>query len=435
MTIPNHTINAGTKLRLANLGFTFTCSQDNNGSQHQYPRSTDPAYNTTLNVTSVGTTTADITGATYVPTTGILTITSNGHNLSTGDHIQIASESLTFTCAYDSNATNHTYPGQSDPIWGLWQPVTVVDGNTFTLDIGTSTDTTTHSFVSATTGTLIKQTGAVTINVGASPSGQQYTHTWVSNVANAVITGGAYVHTFKSAVAGGVVADQKVNCEDDVLDLTDALVDDLRNGSNTHLWDASALYVNRAANPVQLNHVETEIPQTLWVLNKHVELVNKIINNELITIQGDHGLTQYTDTTIYDSNNYGSLTQLTPSGATYDPATGEMVITSAGHNLSTSSKVSFADDSFTFTCSQDNNASQHTYPRSTDPAYRRVLSVTAVSTNTFTVNVGVSPADRQYTHVFVSAAAMQSLYWITHQQTVLMLSRQSKISWILLLIP
>ena len=404
MTIPNHTINAGTKLRLANLGFTFTCSQDNNGSQHQYPRSTDPAYNTTLNVTSVGTTTADITGATYVPTTGILTITSNGHNLSTGDHIQIASESLTFTCAYDSNATNHTYPRQSDPIWGLWQPVTVVDGNTFTLDIGTSTDTTTHSFVSATTGALIKQTGAVTINVGASPSGQQYTHTWVSNVANAVITGGAYVHTFKSAVAGGVVADQKVNCEDDVLDLTDALVDDLRNGSNTHLWDASALYVNRAANPVQLNHVETEIPQTLWVLNKHVELVNKIINNELITIQGDHGLTQYTDTTIYDSNNYGSLTQLTPSGATYDPATGEMVITSAGHNLSTSSKVSFADDSFTFTCSQDNNASQHTYPRSTDPAYRRVLSVTAVSTNTFTVNVGVSPADRQYTHVFVSAA-------------------------------
>jgi hypothetical protein len=404
MTIPNHTINAGTKLRLANLGFTFTCSQDANGSQHQYPRSTDPAYNTTLNVTSVGTTTADITGATYVPTTGILTITSNGHNLSTGDHIQIASESLTFTCAYDSNATNHTYPRQSDPIWGLWQPVTVVDGNTFTLDIGTSTDTTTHNFVSATTGALIKQTGAVTINVGASPSGQQYTYAWVSNVANAVITGGAYVHTFKSAIAGGVVADQKVNCEDDVLDLTDALVDDLRNGSNTHLWDASALYVNREANPVQLNHVETEIPQTLWVLNKHVELVNKIINNELITIQGDHSLTQYTDTTIYDSNNYGSLTQLTPSGATYDPVTGEMVITSAGHNLSTSSKVSFADDSFTFTCSQDDNASQHTYPRSTDPAYRRVLSVTAVSTNTFTVNVGVSPADRQYTHVFVSAA-------------------------------
>ena len=134
-------------------------------------------------------------------------------------------------------------------------------------------------------------------------------------------------------------------------------------------------YVNRAANPVQLNHVETEIPQTLWVLNKHVELVNKIINNELITIQGDHGLTQYTDTTIYDSNNYGSLTQLTPSGATYDPATGEMVITSAGHNLSTSSKVSFADDSFTFTCSQDNNASQHTYPRSTDPAYLSLIHI------------------------------------------------------------
>ena len=59
----------------------------------------------------------------------------------------------------------------------------------------------------------------------------------------------------------------------------------------------------------------------------------------------------------------------------------------------------------TFTCSRDLNATNHTYPRSTDPASGRWLRVTAVSTDTFTVNVGASSADDQYTHTFVSATA------------------------------
>ena len=53
----------------------------------------------------------------------------------------------------------------------------------------------------------------------------------------------------------------EINCEDDVRDILDALVNDLRNGSNDKIWDASALYVNRTVNPVTLSHVESEIPK------------------------------------------------------------------------------------------------------------------------------------------------------------------------------
>ena len=412
MTIANHNINVGTKLRLANESFTFTCDQDNDGSNHSYPRSTagdgqpDPAYNKTIEVTAVGTSTANITNAGYVASTGILTITSATHGLSTGNMVQIATDSLTFTCSDDGNTAQKTYPRISDPISGLWVPVTVVDANTFTIDVGQSPPASqyTHTFVSATANALIKQTGTVTVNVGASAADNQYAHTFVSAASNAVITGGTYIHRFVSATANSVVADQKVNCEDDVKDLTQALINDLRSGSNNHIWDASALYVDRESNPVGLNHVETEIDQTLWILDRHVEFCNDIINNELITISGDHGFTQFTDTTIYDSNNYGSLTQLTPSTATYDPATGDLVLTSAGHGLTTSSRISIDFESLTFTCTDDNNNLEVSYPRDTDPAYRRVLRVTAFDTNTFTVNVGASPTNQQYPHTFVSAA-------------------------------
>ena len=39
----------------------------------------------------------------------------------------------------------------------------------------------------------------------------------------------------------------------------------------------------------------------------------------------------------------------------------------------------------------DNNATQHSYPRSTDPASGQTLAVSNPTTNTFTVNVGASP--------------------------------------------
>ncbi len=99
----------------------------------------------------------------------------------------------------------------------------------------------------------------------------------------------------------------------------------------------------------------------------------------------------------------GGYTNFTAAtGTTYNPANGELVITSNSHGLSVGDLIRIDDLAITFTCSKDGNSTNHPYPRNTDPASGKLLTVSAVSANTFTVNVGPSSASDQYTHTFVS---------------------------------
>ena len=62
--------------------------------------------------------------------------------------------------------------------------------------------------------------------------------------------------------------------------------------------------------------------------------------------------------------------------------------------------------SLTFECSQDNYATQHAYPRTTDPAAGKELLVEAVTDTTITINVGASGGGDQYVHRWVSACLL-----------------------------
>ena len=93
----------------------------------------------------------------------------------------------------------------------------------------------------------------------------------------------------------------------------------------------------------------------------------------------------------------GSGGPFTPTNATYDGATGVLVLTIAGHGLSNGNTISIADYGITFRCSMDNYHTDHPYPRPTDPASTSnsqlnngVLAISNVTTNTFQVNVGTS---------------------------------------------
>ena len=94
---------------------------------------------------------------------------------------------------------------------------------------------------------------------------------------------------------------------------------------------------------------------------------------------------------------------MTPTAATYTASNGNLVLTIPGHELSSSDKIAIATDSLTFTCAQDNNQTQHTYPRSTDPIAGIVLSIASISGDNVTINVGASPSGQQYDHTFVSS--------------------------------
>ena len=121
------------------------------------------------------------------------------------------------------------------------------------------------------------------------------------------------------------------------------------------------------------------------------------------------GPSKYGHTYVSGGTIKGNLTEFSPTGATYNPTTGDMVITIGNHTLTTSNTIEIEPNSFTFTCAKDNNATLHSYPRkesvtsspSSDPAYNTALPITAVGTNTITVNVGVS--SNTSVHTFVGA--------------------------------
>ena len=95
----------------------------------------------------------------------------------------------------------------------------------------------------------------------------------------------------------------------------------------------------------------------------------------------------------------------TVTNATYNPANGDLVVTIANHGLVNGDAVILKTGGICFTCDKDSNATVHCYPRATDPAANRYLTVSNVTTNTFKINVGASAPSDQYVHTFDSADA------------------------------
>ena len=90
----------------------------------------------------------------------------------------------------------------------------------------------------------------------------------------------------------------------------------------------------------------------------------------------------------------GGSGPFTPTAATYDGSTGNLVLTVANHQLQSginADNITIATESLTFTCTSDGNVDEIAYPRSGDPAAGASLEVTDATTDTFTVNVGRSP--------------------------------------------
>ena len=103
------------------------------------------------------------TDAVYTPTTGELVLTIGSHPLTTENLIKINTNSLTFTCALDGNATNHTYPratgssapGGFDYAYNTAVAITAISATTITVNVGISSNTTAHTFVSALANNVV----------------------------------------------------------------------------------------------------------------------------------------------------------------------------------------------------------------------------------------------------------------------------------------
>ena len=89
------------------------------------------------------------------------------------------------------------------------------------------------------------------------------------------------------------------------------------------------------------------------------------------------------------------------TGTSYNPTTGIMTVAcDSAHGMSNGDQVKFKENAVTFTCLEDNNGTNHAYPRSGDPYANRWITVSNVGLYTFDVQVlSYAPSTLSLIHI------------------------------------
>ena len=410
LTIGAHDLQIGDEILIAPESLTFTCATDGNVSQHSYPTTTITNFTPT--------------NATYDPATGVFVATIGSHKLQVGDEIEIAPESIVFTCALDGNAVEHPVPEAHHPFWKKKIKLTAVDSTTITCNVGSVLNGGgAHTFVSALTGAIKGErqhpaykkpvvvagiTGtSVTVNVGSSTDTS--VHTFVSATASNIKTA-KYVSTYTPTAATydpatgvfnatigahNLVAGDYISIKPESIVFTCAL------DSNVTEHPVPEAHHPFYKKPIQISAVSADSITMNVGIATNGGGAHTFVRAELGAIDSD---------ALVFTDPASQIQHFTPTTATFVPGTGESVVTIPNHGLTTNDWVEFAPYSFTFTCSQDSNATEHSYPRKGDVNYRTPMQITAVTTNTFTVNLGATSGG---THTFVSCEK----HAVTHVST------------------
>ena len=333
LNIGTHTLTTSDTIQIATNSLKFTCDADNFATTHSYPRTTDPVHNTTINIDAVD--------------QGAGTITVNVGNVTGGQ--------------------TKTYPRATDYPSNRWLKVSNVGASTFdvtVLDEIPSTNVNTHVFVSGVadgikqkkdpfrdTAINIKAVSStsITINIlNVVPSTNVTPHTFVSALPGAVISGGAYTHKFVGAAADAIIS----------------------GGNYSHTFvSATSNSIGVYADPYNIDNP---------VANTFIDAAKLISDNK--TFVAEEAVARMAT---------GSLRSV--SGATYTPATGTLELDIGPHSFTNGTLVKIPDGALTFSCAMDGNSSNKVYPRTTDPVSGKNLPITATTANTITVNVGASP--------------------------------------------
>ena len=273
-----------------------------------------------------------ITGVTYDEPTGIATVMcKDKHNFSVDDPITMGG--IYFTCTGSTGITTNIFP---DPQQS-YNVVSIVDNvgtsKTFTAHVGTSKGYT-HVYESAKHRFVRALPGAVEV---VSTTQTTNPHTGQTNLTAG--TGTVYdpvtgVMTVQTTGAHGLSDGDLIKILDNTLTFT------CNAGQTEHTYAGGT-----AVNAVIINEASTPVQRDV-------------------------------------------------TNATYEPLNGELVLTIGSHTFTTSDTCSISVESIKFTCKLDNDSTVKSYPRqvnvsgNADPAYNQALAITAVGSNTITVNVG-----------------------------------------------
>ncbi len=375
VTVGQHGLGVGRNVVLADNSFTFTCALDGHGTQHNYPRpGIDPYAGKSIPITNVGLTTHTVTNAVYNATAGVVSFTVPNHGFSSSDYVKVDDNSLLFTCDLDGNTAIKAYPRPNyDFPSGRWMIISNSTTDTFEINVGPSTYTGNHTFVSADPYSLERQDGTFTINVGTGGTDTSE-HTFVTASLNAIEYTPQSTHTFVSALTNSIA----------------------RNPER-YFTPSDATY-----NPISGDVVLTigEHPFTkgegIVLRPNSLSFTCDMDNNQSVKSYPRPGIDPYaarsipvkdfTSTTITLNVGVSRPNRYyTPTDANYNPSTGNLTVTVGQHGLGVGRNVVLDDNSFTFTCDLDGNSTQHTYPRpGSDPYAGRSIEIIQVGLTTHT---------------------------------------------------
>ncbi len=423
LTIGSHTLSPGTSVKLATNSIGFTCDVDNNTTTKTYPRSSDPYNNTAIKIQSVTSTTITVQVLSTQPSTNITKhtfVSANPNAVTTGGNythdfdsstpsglsraentVQITTDSLTFTCDRDDHLGKHTYPRSTDPAAGATIGVAATTNTTITINVG--------SGGGGGTGAV------VTANVAPNR------HKFVSATAGAAFTGGNYIHIF----AAGSENNNCVSIDSwsgSKLTPTAATYNALTGNmvltvGAGHGITAGSNTVGIATNSITFtcdrdNHAtEHTYPRHTDPIHNNASVAVASTTTDSITVfvgkspivtrnvtDTDYNPATGELTVTSSSHGFVGYSTITPTNAAYAPSTGVLTLTKNAHGFQVGDKILIQDNSISFTCTKDGNVSIHHYPRPSDYASGRWLTITNRTVNTFKVNVNPNPSSEQYPH-------------------------------------
>ncbi len=302
----------------------------------------------------------NITNMVYTASTGVATVTAPGHGLlNTGTFVQL--QDIQFECLSGGNVFN-------------------VLGMVFNGSVGIATIT------------AIGLGAAPEIGIGATVRlrnlSVQYTgtarfqHQFKSALTNAIQSGGNYAHTFNSCATNGVqiVGGGSITPTAATYDATSGNFVMTLAGHSLSTSDKVTISDNAFTFTCTMNNNATQ--------KTYPRPGKDPARGQQLNITGT--------TTDTFTVNVGTspIVDHQPTAVSYNQDTGDMVCTIGAHSLTVGTSVRLETEGMTFRCSMDGYTTDHPYPRqvagdgSPDPAYNTALNITAVTTNTITINVG-----------------------------------------------
>ena len=410
LTVAGHGFAEGDYIKIDDNALSFSCTHGGGGTS-TYPRTTDPISGEWIQISNVTTDTFEIQVLDNIPSTNtsphtFVSCTATGISRATST-VRIKPDSLSFTCAMDGNTATKLYPRPTDPYFGKDTPITAVAATTMTCYVGRS-PIVNHT---ATDGTYDPVSGALTLTIGAhdikpldsikitanSLTFQCATDNYGTDHTYPRSTDPFYdtaiqiesVTATTITMNVGVSTDTSVHRWKPAFTATNAVQS---GGGYAHTWNGGT-----STNAVSVGGTHY-YPDT-GILSIQTTANHAIKKNDLIKI--DDGSLSFSCTAGSFTHTYvgGTATnavtmddgvQKNVTAATYTPATGDLQLTIGSHSYTTSNKATIAAGSLKFTCAEDQHATQHSYPRYTDPAYNKPLEITAETATTITINVGTA---------------------------------------------